>query len=97
MFKLSQRIDQHESDTNHNFNKLVEAQRINTDAIAGLTASIASLVEDTRAIIQFHKDFQGTVRIGKSVQNFMVWLLKWGMIGSGIVAIINWLVKNFGN
>ena len=93
--KLQERIEKHEVDSVEKFDKLVAAQQANTDSISELTRSVSSLVEDTSSIIQLHKDFQGTVRVGKSVQGFMVWCLKWGAIGAGVVAIMNWLIEHF--
>lgn len=66
---------------------LVEAQQKNTDAIA-------TLVNETRDIIQLHKDLQGAARIGSSLQNAGIWLAKWGTIGVGLAAIWNWGLKH---
>ena len=57
--------------------ELINAQRKNTGAIA-------SLIEDTREIVQLHRDLQGATRVGASVQKFGFWLLKWGALGSAI-------------
>lgn len=89
------RFEQHEQEEAEKFIKLVEAQQNNTDAIAKLTDSVSSLVDDTKVIIQLSKDFQGAARVGKGVQNFMLWILKWGMIGTGVVAMIHFVVNHF--
>lgn len=72
--------------------ELIKAQQKNTDAIA-------TLIEETRDIVQLHRDLQGATRIGMSAQKFGVWLLKWGAIGSGLAAMyhfgIDWLKAAF--
>ena len=96
LFQLCERFEQHELDESKKFDKLIEAQKVNTDAISTLTESISKLVDDTAAIIQLHNDFQGAARVGKGIQGFMLWLLKWGAIGTGAVASITWLIDHFG-
>lgn len=92
-----ERFEQHEREEGDRFNKLVKAQQANADAVANLTRQVSSLVGDTKEIIQLHKDFQGTARIGRGIQNFMMWLLKWGTIGVGIVAMLNIIIDHFRN
>lgn len=90
-----ERFEQHELDEGRKFDKLVEAQQKNTDAVAKLTVSVSSLVDDTKSIVQLHKDFQGAARVGKGLQGFMTWCLKWGAIGIGLVTAITWLIDHF--
>ena len=89
------RFEQHELDEIERFDKLIDAQQKNTDAISELTESVASVVKGTSSIIQLHKDFQGAARVGSGVQGFMIWVLKWGAIGAGIVAGMNWAIEHF--
>jgi len=92
---LEERIEKHENDTFAKFNKLIEAQEANTKSISKLTESVSSVVEGTSAIIQLHKDVQGAARIGKGVQGFMLWCLKWGAIGTGVVTGLMWVIEHF--
>lgn len=96
LLELYDRFELHEAEGAAKFDKLIAVQQMNAESIAKLTASLATLVEDTGGIIQLHKDFQGTARIGKGVQNFMLWCLKWGAIGLGVVSGLNWLIEHFG-
>lgn len=66
---------------------LIEAQRQNTEAIS-------LLVEETRDIIQLHRDLQGATRLGTSLQKFGLWLTKWGVIGIGLATAYQWLAKH---
>lgn len=66
---------------------LIEAQRKNTEAIS-------LLVDETRDIIQLHRDLQGATRLGTSLQKFGFWLTKWGVIGIGLAAAYQWLAKH---
>jgi hypothetical protein len=104
LFQLCERFDkhvemfeQHEKRDAEKFDKLIEVQQTNTDAITALTTSVASVVEGTRVIVQLTTDFQGAARVGKGVQGFMLWCLKWGAIGVGVVAIINWIIETFNH
>lgn len=93
--RLEDRVERHEISTYKKFEKLITAQEENTKAISKLTESVSSVVKGTSAIIQLHQDIQGAARIGKGVQGFMLWSLKWGVIGTGITTAIMWLVEHF--
>jgi hypothetical protein len=92
---MLEQLERHEKNNGERFNQLFQAQKTNTDAIGNLTEAVSSLVQDTSSIIQLHKDFQGAARVGKGLQGFMVWLLKWGVIGAGVVALMNWVIEYF--
>ena len=96
LLELYDRFELHEAEGAAKFDKLLAAQQMNADNVAELTAAVSTLVKDTEGIIQLHKDFQGTARVGKGVQNFMLWCLKWGLIGTGVVSGLNWLIEHFG-
>lgn len=86
--QLLERIEKHEADTADKFDRLVETQQVNATTISDLAQSVSG-------VVQLHKDWQGAARVGKGVQGFMLWCLKWGAIGAGVVAIIKWTVERF--
>jgi hypothetical protein len=57
--------------------------------------SVQQLTEKTEGIIQLHRDFQGVARVGMSVQKFMMWVAKFGFVGTAIVAILAWIIHFF--
>ena len=69
------------------FSQILMAQSKNTE-------SIQDLIDETRAVVELHRDVQGATRLGMAVQRFMVWLLKWGTIGTAIVVGIKWVTDN---
>ena len=91
-----ERFEQHERNEQQSFDKLINAQHANTEAITTLTSAVSTLVSDTSEVVQLHKNFQGAANVGRGVQGFMIWCLKWGVIGAAIVAGIDWLVDRFG-
>lgn len=92
-----ERFEKHELEEAARSKQLFEAQQANAEAIAQLTHSVSEVVKGTESIVQLHKDFQGAARVGRGLQGFMFWILKWGAIGTGIVAIINWLIGFFNH
>lgn len=95
--KHVKRFEKHERDDVMKFDKLIAAQESNTKAINELTLSVATLVTNTVDVVQLHKDFQGAARIGKGVQGFLWWCLKWGAIGVGVATGISWLIEHFNS
>ncbi len=62
---------------------LIEMQKANAETIRQLT-------EETREVVQLHKDFQGAARIGTSIQRLVLWFGKWGALGVGIATAMTW-------
>jgi len=56
---------------------------------------IKSLSDDTAGIIAIYKDTASVIRVGSAVQKGMIWCLKWGFIGTGIVAGADYLIEFF--
>lgn len=81
--ELTGRFDRHESEEAKKFDAMINAVNQNT-------SSIDKLTDETRAIVELHRDLQGTARVGKSVQNALLWLMKWGAIGTALAAFIKW-------
>lgn len=71
------------NDGDAQFIKLLEAQQRNTEAIS-------ALIEETRDIVQLHRDLQGVARVGVGAQKLMAWCLKFGFIGAALAAIVGW-------
>lgn len=92
---LNQRLTEHITDCNarfdegsRQFQELIQCTQANTEATN-------RLVTETTEVVQLYKDLQGVVRIGVVAQKFGVWVIKWPLIGVGIVGIIKWFQANF--
>lgn len=81
------RCEERFNEGDQQFKQLIEAQQKNTDAIS-------LLIEETRSIVQLHKDIQGVTRLGKGLQTFLAWVVKWPLIGAGLYAMITWIIKH---
>lgn len=84
---LRERFDRHECEEAKKFDAMINAVNQNT-------TSIDKLTDETRSIVELHRDLQGTARIGKSVQNALLWLVKWGAVGTALAAFIRWVLDN---
>jgi hypothetical protein len=96
--ELYQRLDDHDKQLNEYgeaFSKLINAQHGSAVAINQLALSMTELTNDTRSIVQLHKDLKGTVRVGSGIQLFILWCMKWGVIGVGVATGISWVVEHF--
>jgi hypothetical protein len=103
-FKLCERFEQHverfekhEQREAEKFDMLIQSMQTNTDTVGEICKQVSQLTQDTRDVIQLHRDFKGAARLGKGAQGFFLWLLKWGAIGAGLVAIGNWLLDHFSS
>lgn len=60
------------------------------ESIERNTESVGKLVEETRAVVQLHRDVEGVKRVGTQIQKFALWVAKWPVIGAGLYAIYEW-------
>lgn len=67
---------------------LISCQNVNA-------ASIANLKNDTSDIIKLYKNVQGAARVGVGVQNFLLWVAKFGIVGTAAVALSKFVAKHF--
>ena len=88
------RFDAHESNEESKFSVLIQGQQANIEAIGQLTTQVSILVTDTKDIIGLYKDVQGAARIGANVQSVILWLLKWGVVGSALASAIHYVLQH---
>lgn len=75
--ELSQKLDAHISESHQRFGDLLDAQLECTKAVQNLT-------ETTRGVVEVYNNLNGAIVVGKKVQTFGLWLLKWPVIGYGL-------------
>lgn len=92
-----ERFEQHEQREAEKFDKMFQAQQENASTLRDLIGVVSSLANDTKEIVELNRDFKGVIRAGRGAQGFFLWLLKWGAIGTGLVAIGNWLLDHFSS
>jgi hypothetical protein len=80
-----------------NWTLLVDATTKSAECQIKNTEAIDKLVESTGDMVQTYRDFQGVTRIGKGVQSFCLFLLKWGFIGTSLVAMIHFVISYFSD
>jgi len=82
------------------FKELSHAVSANNDSIqecigclTECSKNIKDLSENTKDIVQAWNDVQGTARIGKNVQGFLISIAKWPLIGAGLYTLGTWVLK----
>ncbi len=89
-----ERFDRYESKGEEKFNRLMRAQETNTAALAELTSNMSVLVTETRASVEFTRDFQGAARIGGGIKRFTAWCLGIGGAVGGIGLAITYITEH---
>lgn len=57
--------------------------------------SVQELSNNVAGVLQLYNDWRGTIRVGSALQQFCLWLLKWGVVGAGIASGIFWVLDHF--
>lgn len=76
------------SDLRVSFNKLIDAQEEQTRAITDLANA-------TRGVVEVYNSVNGAITVGKQLQRFGLWLLKWPVIGYGLYHLLKSLSQYF--
>lgn len=79
--------EQHEKVEAERHDALVKAVTANTEAIGAFT-------QEMQGIIELYRDAVGVVRIGKGLQNFAIFITKWGALGTVSLFIAKWVKEN---
>ncbi len=77
LLELEKKLDAHISESHQRFGDLLDAQLACTKAVEDLT-------ETTRGVVEVYNNLNGAIVVGKKVQTFGLWLLKWPVIGYGL-------------
>lgn len=89
---LKKLLEDHILDSNKRWAHYDNLQEKNMEATANLITNVADLTKATEGIVQLSTDIQGTLRIGAILQKFIIFIMKWGIVGtilSAMVAFIN--------
>jgi len=71
-------------------------QKTIMDGIKSNQEASAKIEESVSGMVDWSQNLQGGARVLDGVQRFMLWLLKWGVIGGAFATGIMWLVEKFG-
>jgi hypothetical protein len=67
----------------------------NTQTTRELAESVCKIADSTAGVVRVYDDVQSAARIGGALQRFLLWLGKWGAIGTGAVVVVRWVLHNF--
>ena len=76
------------------FKILQEQQSQLISQLAQLTSAVSRLSESTKGVVDAYTSVQGAVKVGVALQNIVIWVAKWGVLGTALAAIMNWLLSH---
>ena len=81
-------IEKRLDDGDRRFRELINATEANTKAVS-------KLVQETQGVVNLYRDVEGVYRFGVAMQNFGLWVIKWPVVGAGLLAIYMWLTEHY--
>lgn len=81
-------IDKRLDEGDRRFNQLITATEANTKAVN-------KLVQETQGVVNLYRDVEGVYRLGVAMQKFGLWVIKWPVVGAGLLAIYMWLTEHY--
>lgn len=101
MSSLEQAFKEHVSYTQRRFREMDDfvkelraAQTENARQISELTAAVQSLTTQTSGVVDAYNNMRGAVKVGVALQDFVVWLGKWGFFGAAMAALIKYVLDH---
>lgn len=67
----------------------------NTQTTRELAESVRVVAESTAGIVRIYEDVNAAARVGGALQRFILWIAKWGTIGTGLALGLQWIVRHF--
>lgn len=79
-----ERINSRNAEVDDRIEKLIVSQQQSTEAMDRLT-------EATRGVVEVYNNVNGAIKVGTTMQRFLLWVLKWPVLGAAIFTSINYL------
>ena len=76
-------FEEHRKENQQAMRDLIAATQANTEAVQ-------KIAESTAGVVQLYADIQGAARVGIALQNFTIWLAKWGVVGASAATVLNY-------
>ena len=99
LFQMSHKLDAHIEHCDEQFERgitqfkeLANCIESNNNSQTTLIESITKLTDATAGVVQLEKDVKSVVKVGKGAQNFLLWVIKWPLIATGLVATYQWVI-----
>lgn len=97
LYQLRTDFELHREEQDRRWESMSSMVEQNTQTTRELAENVRSIAEDTAGIVQGYRDWQGTVRIGSSVQRFIVKLAGLGVAGAALATGIMYVIERFGS
>jgi len=101
MSSLEQDFREHLKYTQRRFREMDEmfadikaAQLENARQISELTTALNAQITQTAGVVEAFNNMRGAVKVGVAVQDFVIWLGKWGVVGAAIAGAVTWILKH---
>ena len=100
--QLEAQLSRHIDFCHGQFTELRDSLRSNAQCVGELidaqkesTRAITDLAKATEGVIEVYNSVNGAITVGKQVQRFGLWLLKWPVIGYGLYHLLKTLSQYF--
>jgi isoaspartyl peptidase/L-asparaginase-like protein (Ntn-hydrolase superfamily) len=95
--QLEVKLDTHMRDCDKRLNRIDDRAEKLIQSQERCTEALEKLTNDTSGVVELYNNAQGAVTIGIGVQKFGLWVLKWPLIGAGLYAAFDWIIKHLPN
>lgn len=95
LMELRREFEQHKLDYAAQMLAMRGELATNTRVTMALSTKVDNIARSTNGVVKLYRDAQGAANLGTGLQKFMLWLLKWGLIGAAIVHGIQWVLERF--
>jgi len=99
LFQMSHKLDTHIEHCdrqfeqgNLQFEKLTKCIESNTDAQTEYLQQLTKLADATTGAVQLEKDVKAVIKVGRGTQRFLLWIIKWPLILTGLMGVYQWFI-----
>ena len=94
--QLKQQFTAHKAQFEERWTQLAAMVAENTRLTNGLAVDIKRVATSTEGVVRLYTDVQAAARVGLGLQKLIVFLAKWGIIGTALAKFATYVLAKFG-
>jgi hypothetical protein len=93
--RLREEFEAHRELQEERWEQLAMMVEQNTQTTREIAESVRAVADSTAGVVRLYEDIHAAARVGAGLQRFILWVAKWGTVGTGVAFGLDWVVRHF--
>lgn len=95
LVELRKEFEEHRELQEEKWEQLAIMVEQNIQTTREMAESVKAIADSTAGVVRLYEDVHAAARVGSALQRFIVWVAKWGTLGTGLAFGLQWVVRHF--